>query len=353
MPTRNDPRCPPEGQGEPACRSFHLKARSPSAGAANASSETGVGRADAAAFVVSNRDPAAALAALPHADLWRTLYARADRHSKTPLLVSRLPNSRHTLAVVGFLPGGASAFERLELAGRLMRALVEPGVASLQCHAGGFDAEDSARGARGARERRAGRRGADAAAQVEAGPARRAALDRRPRRPPARSRRRRRDRCRQPPRALAHHPAAQRARLRRLPTRPATPRAARRLVVPLLRRARARAARRRRLPRRDARQRPPRRRHRAALLPPGRGTPRAAHRARRQGHLLRHRRHQPQGAQGHVPDARRHAGQRRGRRHAARARAQRAPRSRSTAGSRSPRTRSARAPTARRRSCRR
>jgi leucyl aminopeptidase len=108
------------------------------------SSETGVGRADAAAFVVSNHDPAAALAALPHPDLWRTLYARADRHSKTPLLVSRLPNSRHTLAVVGFLPAGASAFERLELAGRMMRALVEPGVVSLQCHTGGFDDEDSA-----------------------------------------------------------------------------------------------------------------------------------------------------------------------------------------------------------------
>jgi len=108
------------------------------------SSETGVGRSDAAAFVVSNRDPAAVLAALPHADLWRALYARADRHSKAPLLVSRLPNSRHTLAVVGFLPGGAGAFERLELAGRMMRELVKPGVVMLQCHAGGFDAEDSA-----------------------------------------------------------------------------------------------------------------------------------------------------------------------------------------------------------------
>ena len=42
-------------------------------------------------------------------------------------------------------------------------------------------------------------------------------------------------------------------------------------------------------------------------------------RAGRQGHLLRHRRHQPEAAQEHVSHARRHAGQRRRRRHAARA----------------------------------
>jgi len=107
-------------------------------------SETGVARADAAAFVVSSHDPAAALATLPHAELWKSLHSRADRHSKAPLLVSRLPNARHTLAAVGFLPGGASAFERLELAGRMMRELVKPGVATLQCHAEGFDAGDSA-----------------------------------------------------------------------------------------------------------------------------------------------------------------------------------------------------------------
>jgi leucyl aminopeptidase len=107
-------------------------------------SEAGVGRADAVAFIVSNRDPAAALAALPHAALWKALHARADRHAKTLLLASRLPNSRHTLAAVAFLPEGASAFERLELAGRMMRELLKPGVVRLQCHASGFDAGQSA-----------------------------------------------------------------------------------------------------------------------------------------------------------------------------------------------------------------
>ena len=39
--------------------------------------------------------------------------------SEAPILVARLPNRRHTLAVVGFVKQGASGFERLELAGKL------------------------------------------------------------------------------------------------------------------------------------------------------------------------------------------------------------------------------------------
>ena len=107
-------------------------------------SETGISRADGAAFVVGDRDPAAALATLPHATLWQSLYGSARRASKTPLLVTRLPNARHTLAAVGFLRHGASAFERLDLAGKMMRELVRPGVATLQCHAAALDADESA-----------------------------------------------------------------------------------------------------------------------------------------------------------------------------------------------------------------
>jgi len=106
-------------------------------------SESGLTRADAAAFVVVDHDRAAVIATLPHAGLWRALLDRADRHSKSLLLVSRLPNPRHTLAAVGFLRRGASAYERLELAGRVMRELIHPGVASLQCHAAGFDAAEA------------------------------------------------------------------------------------------------------------------------------------------------------------------------------------------------------------------
>jgi len=111
---------------------------------AAAASATGLARADAAAFMVGDHDPAAALAGLPYAALWQALYRSARRASKTPLLVSRLPNARHTLAAVGFVRQGASAFTRLDLAGKLMRELVKPGVATLQCHAAALDADESA-----------------------------------------------------------------------------------------------------------------------------------------------------------------------------------------------------------------
>ena len=107
-------------------------------------SESGLARADAAAFVLLDSDPAAMLARLPHAALWQSLYKKAARGPKTPLLVTRLPNARHTLAAVVFVRAGASAFERLTLAGKLMRELVKPGVTTLQCHAAGLDDDASA-----------------------------------------------------------------------------------------------------------------------------------------------------------------------------------------------------------------
>jgi leucyl aminopeptidase len=107
-----------------------------------ATSEAAIARADAAAFIIADRDPAATLAGLPHATLWTSLYRRARRSSKSPLLVARLPNARHTIAAVGFLPRRASTFARLELAGRLMRELMQPGVVAMQCHAAGFEADE-------------------------------------------------------------------------------------------------------------------------------------------------------------------------------------------------------------------
>jgi len=168
-------------------------------------SESSLARADAAAFVIAERDPSAALAALPHASLWQALYRGARRASKTPLLVARLPNSRHTLAAVAFLRAGASAYERLELAGKLMRELLKPGVASLQCHATGFDGEETA---------------AVVEALVSAALAAAAPLPQRKSKPAPECDLRSIDahgRRRQPPRALAHCPAAERTRLRELP----------------------------------------------------------------------------------------------------------------------------------------
>ena len=89
-------------------------------------------------------------------------------------------------------------------------------------------------------------------------------------------------------------------------------RATRGLVVPFLRYGRTRETERRGVPGRCARQRASRCRHRASDLPAQDARPRKAGEPcpGRQGHLLRHRRHQPEAPPQHVPDARRHAGQR-------------------------------------------
>ena len=54
--------------------------------------------------------------------------------------MSRLPNRSQTLVVVGFVKPGATGFERLELAGKLAREVLQPGVARLHLHAGEFTA---------------------------------------------------------------------------------------------------------------------------------------------------------------------------------------------------------------------
>jgi leucyl aminopeptidase len=106
-------------------------------------SETTLARTDAAALVVADSAPSATLAGLPYSALWSSLYRAARRSSESPLLVTRLPNARHTIAAVGFLPRNASAYQRLELAGRMMCELKQPGVISMQCHAPGFEDADA------------------------------------------------------------------------------------------------------------------------------------------------------------------------------------------------------------------
>jgi leucyl aminopeptidase len=102
--------------------------------------EQSLARADGAVLLLDRGKPAEkALGKLPHAALWRALLRAQLRggHDEYPTLVTRLPNRRHTLAVVGFVKSGASGFERLELAGRLARAVLQPGVARLHLHADG------------------------------------------------------------------------------------------------------------------------------------------------------------------------------------------------------------------------
>jgi leucyl aminopeptidase len=144
MPTRNDPRCSNRGQGKPVMQILPPETKIALRRRTAPASEAGLARADAAVFVIADADPAAAIAGLPHARLWQSLHRSVKRVAKTPLLVTRLPNGRQTLAAVGFLRPGASSFERLELAGKLMSEVVKPGVVALQCHAIAFDADESA-----------------------------------------------------------------------------------------------------------------------------------------------------------------------------------------------------------------
>jgi leucyl aminopeptidase len=144
MPTRNDPRWSTRGQGKAVMQILPPESKVSVRRRTTPASETGISRADAVAFVIADADPAGALARLPHARLWQVLHRSSKRAAKPPLLVTRLPNARQTLAVVGFLRAGAGSFERLELAGRLMRELLKPGVAVLQCHAPGVGEDESA-----------------------------------------------------------------------------------------------------------------------------------------------------------------------------------------------------------------
>jgi len=252
-------------------------------------------RTGALAGAVSQRAPHVEDAAARHAPAERSAHAGGGR----------VPAPRR------------QRFERLALAGKLMHELVRPGVKSLQCTLP-RSRPSRVRGARGAGERSDGTRGADATAQVQAGAGtelrtidvhggRAADLEL----------------------AAATATGNHLARwLTALPPNELDCVAYRRALALLARRegwsfastTSAPSPPRAGASSRHSRERAPRRGNRAAQLPP-REPAWCAHRPRRQGHLLRHRRHQSQVAQGHVPDARRHAGQRGGRRHAARARA--------------------------------
>jgi leucyl aminopeptidase len=107
-----------------------------------APSDAALARADAAIFVLDNGDARGGLKSLPQSAMWLALHRAVKRTSPTPVLVSRLANRRHTLVVVGFTKAGASGFERLDLAGRLAREALKPGVRSLQIHQVGLAAAD-------------------------------------------------------------------------------------------------------------------------------------------------------------------------------------------------------------------
>jgi leucyl aminopeptidase len=105
-------------------------------------SDTTLSRADGAVILLEKQaGQDKAVDTLPQAAVWRKLlHAHQRRGHESPILVTRLPNGRQTVTVVGFVKPGATGFERLEQAGKLAREVLQPGVARLQLHAGEFTA---------------------------------------------------------------------------------------------------------------------------------------------------------------------------------------------------------------------
>jgi leucyl aminopeptidase len=75
---------------------------------------------DALLVIVPYPASAAALRRLPESTRWRELDARAPARAGS-VRTTHLANRRHTLAVLGYLAPEASAFERLTLAGRMLK----------------------------------------------------------------------------------------------------------------------------------------------------------------------------------------------------------------------------------------
>ena len=113
-------------------------------GRAGAPDDSRLSRADGVIHVLAAEKPERALRGLPHAALWLALYRDAKRQAPAPLISTRLPNARHTLAVVTFAKPGRTGFEILESAAKAVKAALVPGVARLQCHVDGLPESDAA-----------------------------------------------------------------------------------------------------------------------------------------------------------------------------------------------------------------
>src|SRR6516165_432178 len=75
---------------------------------------------DALLAIVPHPPSAAALRRLPESARWRELEAQGPARAGA-VRTTVLANRRHTLAVIGYLASDASAFERLSLAGRMLK----------------------------------------------------------------------------------------------------------------------------------------------------------------------------------------------------------------------------------------
>src|SRR6185312_343618 len=97
------------------------------------------GEVDALLVAVPETATPASLAKLPESLRWRDLLAREPPHAGT-VRTTTLANRRQTLAVLGFLRPRATAFERLALAGRMMKESAARGPQTIGLATAGFPA---------------------------------------------------------------------------------------------------------------------------------------------------------------------------------------------------------------------
>lgn len=104
----------------PSLPPFDLATQLPRVTRARAGSKARAGQWDAIFAIVADSAQPRAFADLPEPERWRELHARAKPRSGA-VRSTALANSRHTLAVIGYLQADASPFERLQLAGRMLK----------------------------------------------------------------------------------------------------------------------------------------------------------------------------------------------------------------------------------------
>ena len=97
------------------------------------------GEVDALLVVMPESAGPASLEELPESLRWRDLLAR-ERPSAGAVRSTSLANRRQTLAVLGFLRPGATPFERLALAGRMMKEAAARGPQTIGLATAGFPA---------------------------------------------------------------------------------------------------------------------------------------------------------------------------------------------------------------------
>src|SRR6185312_2392029 len=97
------------------------------------------GDVDALLVAVPENAGPGSLAKLPESLRWRDLLAREPPHAGT-VRTTALANRRQTLAVLGFLRPQASAFERLALAGRMMKEMAARNPRTVGLATAGFPA---------------------------------------------------------------------------------------------------------------------------------------------------------------------------------------------------------------------